>query len=457
MLKPVFAALSFCAATAAGAESARLSGQQIMDLIAGATIEVDTPLGGRLPIRYAADGHLSGQARDLASYLGAPSDTGRWWVASDRLCHQWNRWFDAAPQCLRLRKEGWTIHWLNQDGNSGTAVIKIPAPVVTAAVRPPEEVATEVLVSAPEPTPLAHSIQLAAVPIVSREPSKPAQEEPMELPLSGEAPVAPSASAVPRSFPPERHEQRGAVAPFYIVANVERDDVLNVRSGPSTDFEVVGELQPGSRGVSITGRCRWDWCPVQHQSTRGWVNRIYLANDALVPPPVFGDSTIGDRAAGEGAPGDSAPGDNAPGDNAPGDRAPGDRAPAGRAAARDPPDAPRACLTPAARALLERIESRFGPVALISTCRPGATIAGTARPSRHASGNAVDFAAGSRKERIVEWLIANHRDGGTMTYPDMEHIHVDIGPHFVAIAGGQHWVSWRDDAADFPRWRSEGD
>ena len=66
---------------------------------------------------------------------------------------------------------------------------------------------------------------------------------------------------------------------MYTVANVERDDVLNVRSGPSTEFKVVGELQPGSRGISITGACRSEWCPVQHESTSGWVNRMYLSKD----------------------------------------------------------------------------------------------------------------------------------------------------------------------------------
>jgi hypothetical protein len=32
----------------------------------------------------------------------------------------------------------------------------------------------------------------------------------------------------------------------------------------------------------------------------------------------------------------------------------------------------------------------------------------------------------------------------------MDHIHVDIGPHFVSIAGGLHWASWRDLKRDFP-------
>ncbi|MGE0767301.1 MAG: hypothetical protein AB7L90_12615 [Hyphomicrobiaceae bacterium] len=102
----------------------------------------------------------------------------------------------------------------------------------------------------------------------------------------------------------------------------------------------------------------------------------------------------------------------------------------------------RSCLTGAARGLLSRIESHFGSVRIISTCRPGARIAGTGRISRHASGNAVDFDAGGRKSKIVSWLIANHKSGGTMTYPDMSHIHVDIGPHFVSIAGGRHYASW---------------
>ena len=72
------------------------------------------------------------------------------------------------------------------------------------------------------------------------------------------------------------------------------------------------------------------------------------------------------------------------------------------------------------------------------------------KTGRSFSGNAVDFDADSRKGEIVEWLVANHHDGGTMTYAGMDHIHVDIGPYFVSIAGGQHWASWRDNARDFP-------
>jgi hypothetical protein len=100
-------------------------------------------------------------------------------------------------------------------------------------------------------------------------------------------------------------------------------------------------------------------------------------------------------------------------------------------------DGMRACLKGAARELLARIESQFGPMRIISTCRPGARIAGTGLISKHATGEAIDFEAGSRKGDVVRWLIANHKSGGTMTYAGMTHIHVDVGSHFVALNSGR--------------------
>jgi Peptidase M15 len=97
----------------------------------------------------------------------------------------------------------------------------------------------------------------------------------------------------------------------------------------------------------------------------------------------------------------------------------------------------RSCLTGATQALLGRIEANFGRMQLISTCRPGARIAGTGRISKHASGQAIDFnAPNGRKAEVVRWLIANHKSGGTMTYAGMSHIHVDVGYHFVALNSG---------------------
>ncbi|MFT3732102.1 MAG: D-Ala-D-Ala carboxypeptidase family metallohydrolase [Hyphomicrobium sp.] len=96
-------------------------------------------------------------------------------------------------------------------------------------------------------------------------------------------------------------------------------------------------------------------------------------------------------------------------------------------------DTSTACLTSSARNLLARIRAQFGNVQIVSTCRPGARIAGTSHPSRHASGQAIDFRVPGRKAEVVRWLIANHRSGGTMTYRDMDHIHVDVGPRFVSL------------------------
>ena len=98
------------------------------------------------------------------------------------------------------------------------------------------------------------------------------------------------------------------------------------------------------------------------------------------------------------------------------------------------------CLTPAARELILGIEARFGKMDIISTCRPGARVAGTGQISRHSSGNAIDFIAGGRKGEVVAWLIANHGNGGTMTYSNSPHIHVDIGPRWVQLAGGSSFV-----------------
>jgi SH3 domain-containing protein len=412
MLKLVITVTCLSAVVAiAKAQSADLTGHEISALVAGATLEIDTPLGSKLPVNYAADGRLNGHARQLALYLGAAADTGRWWVASDQLCHKWDHWFNAEPRCLRLRRDGRKIQWWNENGQHGTAVLT----AVPAAVAASTEGAGKL--NSALATPIATPSQRSGTPLPVE-----AKADAGERTVQAQT-VTPTANEQANNIRQAPPATKRAADPAYKVANVEHDDVLNVRSGPSTEFDVIGALPPGSRGVTMTGTCQSGWCPVQHQSTRGWVNRTYLAIDE----PLLAISVTADNSAHDNL-----------------------RAAAPLAVLRDPADAPRTCLTPPARALLERIEEKFGPVRLVSTCRRGAIIAGTSRPSRHASGNAVDFDAGARKAQIIEWLVANHHDGGTMTYADMDHIHVDIGPHFVSIAGGLHWASWRNTEPHFP-------
>jgi hypothetical protein len=455
VLKPIFAAACLGVASLAAAQSqaqsqlgpSGLSGQQIGELVAGATVEVETPVGTKLPVSYGRDGRMSGEAGGLAWYLGAATDTGRWWVAADQLCHRWSRWFNAEPRCIWLRRQGRTLHWQSADGGTGTAKITVPAVAEASAapslVRPgrmrlaqppgaeeagggaqaPEAKAPEatevgpqpqLLQQAAAPTAQPPAAQLAAAPLPSLI-APPAAAAPADQP-GPRVPAQPATSAWPAqqadAQPHAPAYPRPAQPPArFRVANVRHDDVLNVRSGPSADHDIVGELPPGSRGIAITSECRSRWCPVQLNATAGWVNSAYLAPE-VIPAAL-----------------------HAPADT-----------PAGPP--RDSPEAPRSCLTPAARGLLNRIEQNFGPVQVVSTCRPGAFIAGTARPSRHASGNAVDFKAGPRKAAILEWLIANHTTGGIMTYAGMEHIHVDIGPRFIALASGRHWSSWRNRSQD---------
>jgi len=100
----------------------------------------------------------------------------------------------------------------------------------------------------------------------------------------------------------------------------------------------------------------------------------------------------------------------------------------------------RSCLTAAAKSLLARLESNIGHVQLVSTCRRGATIAGTHHPSMHRYGMAFDFRT-SNKAAAVRWLAANNK-GGTMTYSYSDHIHADVGPsHFVSLAGHRTYAS----------------
>ncbi len=62
----------------------------------------------------------------------------------------------------------------------------------------------------------------------------------------------------------------------YRVVNVEKHDVLNIRSGPSVRYRKVGSIPAGSACVIKTGRKRGKWHQVQYAQILGWVNSRYL-------------------------------------------------------------------------------------------------------------------------------------------------------------------------------------
>ena len=77
--------------------------------------------------------------------------------------------------------------------------------------------------------------------------------------------------------------------------------------------------------------------------------------------------------------------------------------------------ASRACLTGETRSVLAGLEARFGSVRVISTCRPGAVIAGSGHPSQHRYGKAVDFMPNGNRAAVMAWLRAN-AGGAVITY-----------------------------------------
>jgi hypothetical protein len=395
------AAIVLSFAATGSAEAAGMSGDEIRQAVSGSVVEIDTPLGTPIPVAYLTSGGLAGNAGDLGSYLGAASDKGRWWLEGDKLCHKWRTWFSGETQCLSLRREGDRIHWQNQAGTSGTA--RIAKRLVAEESRPPAGAT------------LAAASRLGGPPpAVSEAPPAAAAKVASPAKSKKTAPATTDAAQKPARRPGARAEPSTPAADtataLHRVANVGSGDVLNVRAGPSPDEGVRATLQPDQKGIRISGACQERWCPIKHRDVSGWVNVAFLA-------PEQPETKTRPRW------------------------------PVGGMV--DAPGAPRSCLSAAARELLQKIERRFGPMKVVSTCRPGAVIAGTGRPSRHSSGNAVDFDAGSRKAEVVAWLAANHKAGGTMTYRDMDHIHVDIGRHFVSLADGSRRMATRRTPSDW--------
>jgi hypothetical protein len=125
-------------AHAAWAEPVQLNAQAIRATLPGSVLKLDTPLRTVVPITFSADGYMSGDAGQLASVLGSQKDRGRWWVADDRVCYKWFRWFDAEQHCLAIKRDGQKVFWTQDSGETGTATLeehRKPALVQVAIAR----------------------------------------------------------------------------------------------------------------------------------------------------------------------------------------------------------------------------------------------------------------------------------------------------------------------------------
>ena len=154
MLRQLIAISCVSVATAAAAaEPVALKGSAIKETVAGAMVELDTPAGTKIPVRFGTDGLMSGEAGDLASFLGAPKDRGRWWAENDQLCTKWFRWFDAEKHCVHLEQDGKRIFWREDNGEKGTATITVPATqVADKSVKPSVEAGRMPIVKTPAAT-----------------------------------------------------------------------------------------------------------------------------------------------------------------------------------------------------------------------------------------------------------------------------------------------------------------
>lgn len=118
----IVAAMSFAGAARADEP---LSADDIRADIVGRRIYLAAPFGGELPLYYRKDGYVdgSGEAIGLGRWV-RPNDSGRWWIAGDRLCQQFKTWYDGQKMCFDLKRVSANkVFWRRDNGQTGIARI----------------------------------------------------------------------------------------------------------------------------------------------------------------------------------------------------------------------------------------------------------------------------------------------------------------------------------------------
>lgn len=107
------------------AESNQLKEADIRSQIIGRTIYLAAPMGGEFPLNYRTSGVVDGNGKALG--LGKfiqPTDSGRWWIQSDKLCQQFKIWYDGSKMCFDLTDAGPNkVKWVRDNGETGVARI----------------------------------------------------------------------------------------------------------------------------------------------------------------------------------------------------------------------------------------------------------------------------------------------------------------------------------------------
>ena len=269
MRRQLFILISLALCGTAAADPVRISGTMLQRLVPGSTVNIDTPLDAKLPVKYKEDGTISAHAGALAFYLGSNADHGRWWILGGNLCQKWDKWFDAETSCMQLSREGTKIWWRKDDGREGTATL---IAAVAPTPSPPKAVAQQ---SAP------NRVQMVAAKAAPASPKPVIATKPVVAPM----PKLASRPAAPVAKPTLVQQANALVSPTLVsfrVAGVAVDDVLNVRTGPAPNYPIISTVPPHARGVNSLGQCVQDWCRVRYKGASGWVNRRYLMTDAAI-------------------------------------------------------------------------------------------------------------------------------------------------------------------------------
>lgn len=163
-------------------------------------MHLDAPLGTTIPLEFSENGTVTGTAGRLAFYLGAARDNGRWWIADNRLCYRWTRWFNGEPSCMKIARQGSGFAWESDEGRTGTARI-VQRRAVAAA---PAPASTAPIAAAPPPRPATVTAALpqAATPV-----------SPQRFALAGATASSPDAGPVVKTLPNTLKPTKPAVGP----------------------------------------------------------------------------------------------------------------------------------------------------------------------------------------------------------------------------------------------------
>ncbi len=135
---------------------------------------------------------------------------------------------------------------LNPPENSSEPVVTLPPETTPEPVTTPEPTTTPEPVTTPEPT-------TTPEPVTTTEPT--------------------TSESNPDDFTVEEMS-----ATMYATIS------LNVRSGPSTDFDRVGALAEGE-AVTVTGRASTGWYRIEFNGKEGYVSNVYMTSDRPAQTP----------------------------------------------------------------------------------------------------------------------------------------------------------------------------